>query len=209
MDRAKKKAETRQLISNVATTLFFERGFDAVTLQEIADAAGVSKMTVLNYFARKEDLFLERQGEATQMIDEAIRTRDPVKTTIILAIRDLALRLRMEDHPFASVNVGRAEFWKIIAASASLSARARELADEEVDSLAHVLARAVKAKTPDANARLVAATTLAIWRTAYTESLRAMTPTRSQAKAHVLFDDVIERGFTMLSLGMVNTPFTA
>jgi AcrR family transcriptional regulator len=208
MRRDQKKEETRQRISNVATGMFFERGFDAVTLQEIADAAGVSKMTVLNYFARKEDLFLDRQGEGASLIEEALLARDPKHATIIIAIRNLIQRLRLEDHPFASVNPGRARFWEIVHASSSLSARARELADEEVDALAHVLARATKMKAPDANARLVAASTLTIWRTAYTEALRAMTPTRSQAKAHVVFDDVIERGFRGLSLGMVGTPYS-
>ena len=51
--RERKKQATRRMISDVATGLFVRRGFDAVTVAEIADAAGVSKMTVFNYFPRR------------------------------------------------------------------------------------------------------------------------------------------------------------
>ena len=61
--RESKKRETSERISDVATELFLARGFDAVTLDEIAAAAMVSKMTVLNYFGRKEDVLLDRQDE--------------------------------------------------------------------------------------------------------------------------------------------------
>ena len=61
--RETKKRETRERISDVATTMFLERGFEAVTLDEIAVTAKVSKMTVFNYFARKEELMLDREDE--------------------------------------------------------------------------------------------------------------------------------------------------
>jgi AcrR family transcriptional regulator len=54
--RERKKQETRQAISDIATVMFVQRGFDAVTISQVAEAAGVSKMTVTNYFPRKEDL---------------------------------------------------------------------------------------------------------------------------------------------------------
>ena len=52
--RERKKRQTRQYISDVATGLFMERGFDAVTVAEVADAADVSVNTVYNYFSTKE-----------------------------------------------------------------------------------------------------------------------------------------------------------
>lgn len=51
--RETKKRETRQLISDHATRLFIERGFEHTTIAEIADAARVAKKTVTNYFPRK------------------------------------------------------------------------------------------------------------------------------------------------------------
>lgn len=52
--RARKKLQTRENISHQATMLFLERGFDKVTIADVAAAAQVAKMTVTNYFpARK------------------------------------------------------------------------------------------------------------------------------------------------------------
>ncbi|MFD0582588.1 helix-turn-helix domain-containing protein [Dactylosporangium darangshiense] len=71
--RERKKRETRRLISDVATMLFVERGFDAVTVAEIAARAGVAPKTVFNYFPRKEDLFLDRLEELSAMVTAAVR----------------------------------------------------------------------------------------------------------------------------------------
>ena len=84
--RESKKRETRQRISDVATELFFARGFDAVTVDEVAAAAGVSKMTVFNYFARKEDLFLDREDDVERLLREALDER-PEGQSPIDAIR--------------------------------------------------------------------------------------------------------------------------
>src|SRR3954447_10091807 len=59
--RERKKAATRQAISDVATGLFEARGFEAVTVAEIARAADVSAKTVFNYFPAKEDLFFDAE----------------------------------------------------------------------------------------------------------------------------------------------------
>src|SRR4051794_37232709 len=58
--RAFKKARTRLAISDVATRLFVEHGFEHVTVAQIAEAAEVSTKTVFNYFTSKEELFFDR-----------------------------------------------------------------------------------------------------------------------------------------------------
>ena len=58
--RERKKQQTRQLIADTARELFAERGFEAVTVADIARAADVSAQTVFNYFPTKEDLFYSR-----------------------------------------------------------------------------------------------------------------------------------------------------
>ncbi len=55
--RERKKQQTRELITDTAHRLFSDRGFDAVTVAEVARAANVSEVTVFNYFPTKEDLF--------------------------------------------------------------------------------------------------------------------------------------------------------
>ena len=58
--RELKKEQTRQLIADTAWRLFADRGFDNVTVAEIAREAQVAEATVFNYFRSKEDLFYSR-----------------------------------------------------------------------------------------------------------------------------------------------------
>src|SRR5271155_4152039 len=58
--RARKKRLMRQQLSDTATRMFVERGFDAVRVAEVAEACGVSEKTVFNYFPNKESLILDR-----------------------------------------------------------------------------------------------------------------------------------------------------
>ncbi len=71
--RERKKRQTRQHLSDVATGLFLERGFDAVTIAEIAHAADVSVNTVYNYFPAKEDLFLDRGQGVVERLSRYVR----------------------------------------------------------------------------------------------------------------------------------------
>ena len=102
--RESKKRETRQRISDVATRLFFARGFDAVTLDEIAAAAKVSKMTVLNYFARKEELLLDREDDLKlAAFRHALRAR-PKGQPPVDALRARVAELSAElDHAHAEL----------------------------------------------------------------------------------------------------------
>src|SRR3954447_5826589 len=86
--RATKKARTRQTISDAATALFMERGFDAVTVAEIAEAADVSIKTVFNYFATKEDLYFDRADELVENLVRTISERETGQT-IAAALRGL------------------------------------------------------------------------------------------------------------------------
>jgi AcrR family transcriptional regulator len=73
--RQRKKALTRQAISDIATEMFMARGFDDVTVAEIAEAADVSVKTVFNHFGSKEELFLDREAEIFAAITGAIADR--------------------------------------------------------------------------------------------------------------------------------------
>jgi AcrR family transcriptional regulator len=75
--RERKKQKTREEISAAAMALFAERGFDAVTVAEIARAADVSEKTVFNYFPAKEDLVVHRGAERMAELLDAVRSRPP------------------------------------------------------------------------------------------------------------------------------------
>jgi AcrR family transcriptional regulator len=88
--RERKKQRTRREISDVATRLFLEHGFERVTLAEIADAAEVSVKTIFNHFGSKEDLFFDRIGELRDGI-EATMTGRPPGVTVVEALRRLSV----------------------------------------------------------------------------------------------------------------------
>ncbi len=96
--RTRKRLATRQAISDAATLLFIERGFDHVTVNEIAAAADVGRMTVFNHFPRKEDMFFDRDEEGREILRNALRQRDP-GVAPIEALRLLAHRLVAERNP--------------------------------------------------------------------------------------------------------------
>jgi len=75
--RERKKRETREAITRAAWKLFARRGFDAVTVADIARAAKVSEKTVFNYFPTKEDLVFGAGMQRTAALIEAVRTRPP------------------------------------------------------------------------------------------------------------------------------------
>ncbi|MGV9296922.1 TetR/AcrR family transcriptional regulator [Amycolatopsis sp. NPDC003676] len=84
--REQKKLETRQTISAVATRLFIRRGFDQVTIAEVAEAARVAKMTVTNHFSRKEDLVFDIRTDFVDWPADLVRA-DPEKPALD-AVRD-------------------------------------------------------------------------------------------------------------------------
>jgi AcrR family transcriptional regulator len=75
--RERKKRETRETIVRAAWRLFARRGFDAVTVADIARAANVSEKTVFNYFPAKEDLVFHRREERIAVLIDAVRSRPP------------------------------------------------------------------------------------------------------------------------------------
>ncbi|MFE9447910.1 TetR/AcrR family transcriptional regulator [Streptomyces sp. NPDC006739] len=165
--RERKKRETRQRLSDLATGLFRERGFEQVTVAEIARAAGVSAMTVFNYFPRKEDLFLDRIPEAVELFTGAVRHRAPAEPPLT-ALRRLARELLDRRHPLSGVG-DYASFWRVVADSPALRARAREGVEELENALARALA---ETDTPDPG--LLAALTVAAYRSLYTASARRL-----------------------------------
>src|ERR1700745_2008338 len=82
--RERKKRLMRQRLSDTATAMFLERGFDAVRVAEVADACGVAGETVFNYFPVKEALIMDRlEGTLAALRDElAERSVAPVDAVV-------------------------------------------------------------------------------------------------------------------------------
>jgi AcrR family transcriptional regulator len=119
--------QTRERIAEAANTLFTERGFDAVTVAEVAGAASVSSVTVFNHFPTKEALFFDRSGEAAELLHAAVHDRAP-GTDVLSALQELALGLFEERAPLSGVDPRSEQFFRTVAESPALVGRARVIA---------------------------------------------------------------------------------
>ncbi|MEU5976162.1 TetR/AcrR family transcriptional regulator [Streptomyces sp. NPDC047315] len=136
--RERKKRRTRQHISDTATGLFMERGFEDVTIAEIAEAADVSVNTVYNYFATKEDLFLDRGDDVVEQLARWVRGRDAGESAVAAVLREL--RAEVEGmSPRVGLVSGYDRFVLVVHNAASLRAslsrlqrRALERLEEEL-----------------------------------------------------------------------------
>ncbi|MEU0562813.1 helix-turn-helix domain-containing protein [Dactylosporangium sp. NPDC006015] len=140
--RAEKKAATRAAIADAALALFLARGFDRVTVAEVAEAARVSVNTAFNYFPTKEDLFFDRQEQVVQRLAAAVRDRAPHESPVG-AVRRLFLEELDRGEPTLGLSPDAGAFWQVVEDSPALQARARLLAQLAEEALADVLGGAL------------------------------------------------------------------
>ena len=159
--RESKKRATRQQISDQATRLFLERGFEQTTIAEIAAAAGVAAKTVTNYFAHKEDLALDRQEEFVGSLAAAIGARRSGESALAALRRSFDAAVASRD-PVAGFS-GQ-EFARMVALSPTLTARLRRLHDQREEALTEALAGTVRAIEVDVQLRAVGAVLGAVHR---------------------------------------------
>lgn len=127
--RERKKMQTRLHISDVATALFLDRGFDEVTVAEVARAANVSVKTVFNYFGAKEDLLFDREPEWLASIDALGALCEPGHGLIRVLGADVSVRWPALDFGrwdrFTDDAIdGRRAFYRLVDGHPGLQARA-------------------------------------------------------------------------------------
>jgi AcrR family transcriptional regulator len=205
--RSRKRLATRQGISNVATRLFIERGFDHVTVDEIAAAADVGRMTVFNYFPRKEDMFFDLDEEGREMLREALRQRDP-SVAPIETLRLLAHWMIADQSPYVEFSARSQRFIETIEGSETLKARARAIRDELAQVVTVALSECAGRIPADPDAYLTAGLLLATWTIAFTQAHRTFRETRNTKEANAAFLAVIDKGTAGLKAAMAGTPYT-
>jgi len=145
--RAAKKAQTRGLVRRVAQDMFVERGFDAVTIADIAKGADVAVQTVFNHFATKEELFFDGRIPWVEGPALAVRTREPGVPPLV------ALRSYLVDEIGrllgSFVTLERQSYLATVHGSDLLRARERELVHEAERLLADALTEAWTAGDAD------------------------------------------------------------
>jgi AcrR family transcriptional regulator len=148
--RERKKQRTRQLIAETARRLFTERGFDRVTVSEIARAADVSAQTVFNYFPTKEDLVYWRLESFEQELLAAIREREPGESVLAAFGRFVTAQRGLLAEPDEAAREQLAGLTRMITESPALLAREQQIFAGYTASLAALLAEETGAAPDDA-----------------------------------------------------------
>jgi AcrR family transcriptional regulator len=174
--RERKKRQMRQQLTDTATEMVVERGFDAVRVVEVAEACGVSEKTVFNYFPTKEALILDHPD----ITMAALRTTlaDPDLTPIEAVLSVLAGELeaftswlaQQPDPVETSVKVRR--FNTVIETTPSLRAYQRDMVDQLVAAAAEVLADRVGMSADEPEPQIVATALLGLWRIQFASMAR-------------------------------------
>ena len=163
--RARKKAQTRTLIRQTAQALFAERGFEAVTIADIAAAADVAVQTVFNHFPTKEDLFFDGHTPWVEGASEAVRTRTPGTPPLDALHAYLVERVAAHARQLGTSD-GQA-FDTTLEASPALRARERELHHEATarlgDALFDTWSAEGGAPPVPTDVRTAASVTAAVW----------------------------------------------
>jgi AcrR family transcriptional regulator len=149
-----KKAQTRQTIADTALRLFTERGFDQVTVAEVAREAVVSEATLFNYFATKEDLIFSRMAAYEASLVDAVGRRKRGMSAVA-ALTEFLLRPQLDRLSSRdSELLGRIA--RMITASPALLARERQVFAQHTAELAAVLAEQTHAESEDLTPWVVA-----------------------------------------------------
>jgi AcrR family transcriptional regulator len=133
--RERKKAATRQALSDAAMRLFLDRGFEAVTVREIADVADVSTTTLMKHFSTKEALVFDRDEEIERSLVATVTDRPP-RTSVLAALRSY-MRARVA----RVVPHRRTAFMELVLATPALSEHWQKMWMRHEQALARALAR--------------------------------------------------------------------
>ncbi|MGK5548682.1 TetR/AcrR family transcriptional regulator [Streptomyces sp. URMC 127] len=198
--RERKKQRTRQTLSETAIALFLERGFDQVSVAEVAAAAEVSKPTLFRYFPAKEDLVLHRiadhQGEAARVV----RGRAPGEPPLAALRAHFRARLDARDPVTGLCDVPAVmAFRDMLYTTPSLVARLMQYSAEDERALAEALA---EAGADGVTARTAAAQIIAVHHVLARDNWRRLASGRITATVLEAARADAERAYDLLGAGL-------
>ena len=179
--------------------MFIERGFDAVTVAEVAAAAEVSVGTIFNYFETKEDLFFDREGTVIEALRRGIIERKAGETISSVLHRQA---LSAIDAGLPQLMAHGASFLRTIEGSSALRARMRLGFEKTEAALAETIAEETAAVAGDPTPQIAAAMLVSIQRmlleSAFAAVLRgdAVAPTKRKLR------QACDRAFALLEGGL-------
>ncbi|MFE0255510.1 TetR/AcrR family transcriptional regulator [Streptomyces sp. NPDC059010] len=191
--RERKKRRMYQTLSDTAIRLFLEKGFDAVSVAEVAAAAEISKPTLFRYFPAKEDLvlyrFADHEDEAARVVREGPAPVAALRRHFLDGLERCDPVTGLNDHPEVLA------FHSLLYGTPSLVARAYTFQQRSEAALAEALGG-------DLDARLAAGQIVAVQRILANENWRRIAGGESVAEVKADAVAAAERAFGLLEAGL-------
>jgi len=194
--RERKRRQTRRRIAEVAMRLFVERGFDHVTVSEVADAADVARVTLFKHFPTKESLVLDAVADDDPARIVASR---PPGTPALAAVR--AHYRAFAAAPGVEDGAALIAALRVITGSPALTAGVRRLFDAQREALARTLAAEDGGSDPLA-AEVAAAQITGAIQALKTEFFRRLVAGEPAAGAVARLADDVDRAFDLVEHGI-------
>jgi AcrR family transcriptional regulator len=206
--RERKKRLMRQLISDTATMMFLDRGFEEVRVAEVAAACDVSEKTVYNYFPTKESLILDREESMTASISRALgpdgAPMSPVDAVVGLITEEVAGLYghwhEGHDHPLDLGLIHR--FMDLLERTPSLRAAQRDMMDRLVEVAARAMAARAGVDPDDPEPQIAAHALLGLWRVQYHAVRKYSDGTRSPDEAQDQVLAEVRRAARLIDTGL-------
>jgi AcrR family transcriptional regulator len=203
--REQKKERTRQLIMEAAWQLFADKGFDQVTVADIARAAGVAQTTVFNYFGTKEDLLYSGLEAFGERLVDAVRARPPGEPALAAFRRYILTTPGVLDDLEASVPGALEQarsVTRMIIASPRLLAREQQAFARITDSLADLLAEEAGAAQGDLSPHVAAHAFMGAHRTLVAYVRNRVLSDEEHSRAASQFQAAAAHAFALLERGL-------
>lgn len=194
--RERKKQRTHDAISAAAISLFLERGYDAVSVADVAEAAEVSKPTLFKYFPSKEDLVLHRIADHKGEAARVVRERRPGESPLAALRRHFLDGLDRRD-PVTGLNDHEQvlAYHRMVFTTPSLAARVASYTEAEEAELAGALGGGI-------TARLAAGQIIAVQRILARENWRRLIEGVPAARLHADAVAAANAAFDLLERGL-------
>ena len=209
--RERKKAVTRQRLSDTATQLFLERGFDAVRVTEVAAACEVSEKTVYNYFPTKESLVLDRWATTAKALRAGLADtgKHPVDVVRDILAGELAALTgwlgAQRDQAAAAESVRL--FGRLIATTPALRAHQNETMNELVMTTAGLLASRAGLSADDPEPQVAASALIGLWSVHFTALRKYLDGARSPADVYEAVTTDVEAAAQLIRAGLDSRPW--
>jgi AcrR family transcriptional regulator len=204
--RARKKRLMRQQLSDTATQMFVERGFDAVRVSEVAEACEVSEKTVFNYFPTKESLVLDRLDDTmsslrTGLAEQGVRPIEAALRILAEELGAITSWLGRQDDP-VQAGAMMQRFGNLIRATPSLRAHQSAMMDQFVAVAAEIMAGRAGMNPDDPEPQIAATALLGLWRIQFQSLSKYLDGTRTPAQVHQAVTADVDSAAQLIDTGL-------